>query len=314
LGAQDQPFSGSWRMSWKSRARWLSVLATVGCGGTTAPDVFAPDAGADALAPDGEPTGPFDSTIASSPPIELPGTVLWLDGNFGVARASAEVRAWTDRSGFGHVFEREAVGDPTPAPDRLANQGALRFGGHSRMVLSKATDEKGRAALTIGSQDFLIALVLRRDPGRPSEVLFALSPWIDPLSVPAPDAALYLQLEPTLQLGLFGRGHAEGGRLEAPGLIEAGKPHLVLISSQGPMLTARIDGRDVASKPLGRLGGERADGKPLELPFLPPFVGEWDFDLPGLTGLVGEVVMVVGPGVPAATEPLELYLRKKYGI
>src|SRR5204863_5945633 len=100
--------------------------------------------------PDAGPAGPFDITIASSPPIELGGTVLWLDANFGVARDGAQVRAWTDRSGVGLVFERDGASDPGPTSDRLAGQGALRFAGHARMGLSGTVEPPARAALTIG--------------------------------------------------------------------------------------------------------------------------------------------------------------------
>src|SRR5688572_30897652 len=100
-------------MFWTAR---LGLLLVAACGGNATPG--GPNE--TTMVPDAGPAGPFDITIASSPPIELPGTVLWLDANFGVARDGAQVRAWTDRSGLGHIFE--TAGEAGPTSDRLAGQ------------------------------------------------------------------------------------------------------------------------------------------------------------------------------------------------
>jgi hypothetical protein len=279
-------------------ARLLLVLASLGCGSSSGPRADAN--------PESGPAGPFDITIASAPPIELPGTVLWLDANFGIAHAGAEVRAWTDRSGLGLVFEAQMRKEAATAPavDRLGDHGAVLFGGHARMTLNQAIDEKARAALTIGAQDFLVALVVRRDPGLTTPILFALSP----LDFTSPGASL-LRLTPTLAFTLAG-----GPPLESTALLPEGQPTVIVLVSQGPALALRINGLVVATSPFGRLADQRDGAPPLDLPFLVPYVGGWDFGLQGLTGAIGEAVLVVGPTVEGALAPLEAYLAQKYGL
>jgi hypothetical protein len=282
-------------------AGWLLALAALGCSGGGMP--ASPN---NAPTTDAGPSGPFDITIASSPPIDLPGTVLWLDADYGVAREGTQVRAWTDRSGHGHVVERQPVSDPGPSADRLAGHGALRFGGHARLVLSETIEDQAREALTIGDQDFLIALVLRQD-GPPPSAFFALAP-----REPADSSSMaLLSLQPALELVL-----ASGATRTVVGTTAAlaAGPHLVVVVSQGPKLTVRLDGQEVGTRPFGRLAGEKMDGTLLSLPFLVPFVGACDLDLPGLSGLIGDVVVVAGDGVASATAPLEDYLKKKYGL
>jgi hypothetical protein len=269
-----------------ARLGLLLAAACSGKGGPGGPNETT-------MVPDSGPAGPFDITIASSPPIELPGTVLWLDADFGVARDGAQVRAWTDRSGLGHVVEREAVGDPGPTSDRLAGHGAVRFGGHVRMGLSRTVEDRARAALTIGAQDFLIALVLRHDGGGPEPTLFALA---------APEAAspvVRLQLAPTLQFVL-----GEAAPLDTPATLDGARPRLVVALRQGGVLVVRVDGVEVGNAPAAAA----------ELPFLVPFVGGWALEPNGFAGLVGDVVMVAGPAVEADVAPLEAYLQQKYGI
>jgi hypothetical protein len=281
---------------------WIVTLMVLGCSSspqTASPNNASPtDAGA---------AGPFDITIASSPPIDLPGTVLWLDADYGVAREGAQVRAWTDRSGHGHVFEREAVADPSPSADRLAGHGALRFGGHARMVLAQTIEDQARSALTLGDQDFLIALVLRREGVATQPTFFALAPP-DPTAT-APMALL--SLEPALQFSLI--GESSRSTVMTAASLDGG-PRLLVVTSVGPRLAVRVDGQEAGMRPFGRLAGERMDGAPLSLPFLAPFVGAWDLDLAGWSGLIGDVVVVAGPGVEAAVPPLEEYLRHKYGL
>lgn len=286
-------------------AVWALALAlAVGC--SSSPQPIRPNA---TPTPDAGPSGPFDITIASSPPIELAGVALWLDADYGVARDGAQVRAWTDRSGHGHVLVPESNGDGDPGSERLAGHGALRFGGGSRMVLAAATEEQARAALTIGDQDFLIALVVRKDGGRPDPTFFALAPY--PVTADF-EAMAAVSLDPALAFTVSRHGSASGVHTRAN--LDGGKPRLVVVASIGPRLVARLDGYEIGMRPLGRLEGERMDGAPIALPYLAPFVGEWDFDIPGWTGLVGDVVVVTGPGVEGAIEPLEGYLKQKYGL
>jgi len=288
------------------RAVSALVLGAWGCSGGAQP---SPPTRATA-AGDAGPSGPFDITIASSPPIELPGVALWLDADFGVARDGAQVRAWTDRSGHGHVLLREATTDPGPGTEHLAGHGALRFGGHSRMVLAESIEEQARAALTIGDEDFLVALVVRKDGGAANPTFFALAP--SPAGSDGDTPRALVSLEPMLTFTL-----AEGGARSAVptrAALDGAAPRLVVVASVGPRLLARLDGQEVGTRPFGRLEGERMDGAPVELPFLSAFVGAWDFALPGWSGLVGDVVVLTGPGVEGAIEPLEAYLKQKYGL
>jgi hypothetical protein len=296
--------SGGTDMDRKFGAGWALVLLVLACGSNA-----QPTSPSNAPTTDAGPAGPFDITIASSPPIDLPGTVLWLDADFGVAREGAQVRAWTDRSGHGHVLEREATTDPGPTADRLAGHGALRFGGHARMVLAADIEEQARAALTLGDQDFLIALVLRKEGGAADPIFFALAPQA--LGAAAGPPMALLSLQPALQFTLDAGGSRSTVATTA-GLD--GGPRLLVVTGQGPRLTVRIDGQQVGDRPFGRLTGERMDGTMVSLPFLAPFVGAWDFDLPGWSGLIGDVVVVAGPGIGDAIAPLEDYLKKKYGL
>jgi hypothetical protein len=284
-------------------AGWVLVLGVLGCTGEA-----SPASPSNAPAADAGPSGPFDITIASSPPIDLPGTALWLDADYGVAREGSQVRAWTDRSGHGHVVEREAVSDPGPTADRLSGHGALRFAGHSRMVLSKSIEDQARAALTIGDQDFVIALVVRKDAGEAAPAFFALAPP----EIGTDDSSMaLLSLQPALQFVLAGGGAL--GAVTTAATLDGG-PHLVVAVGEGPRLVVRVDGQEAGMRPFGRLQGEKMDGALLSLPFLAPFVGTWDLDEPGWNGLVGDVVVVAGPAVEGAIAPLEDYLKKKYGL
>jgi hypothetical protein len=284
-----------------ARAPWLGagvLLALVGCASEPTTLSFSEDGGAaDAgpVEPDGEPQkGPFDITIASSPPIDVTGAVLWLDPNFGIAHAGAEARTWTDRSGFGLVLERPPVDQAGPTLDRLGGQGALRFGGGARLVLSHAVDETARAALTLGGDGFLLAMVVQADADRAATV-FTLTPE-DPAA-----GGARLQLTP-VRFTLDQAGQQT--IIEAPGALQPGVPHLVIVSSLGGMLSLRIDGQTVATH----------DVPAASLPFESPAVGGAGAPALGLEGLLGDVVLVAGPGVASATDPLELYLGKKYGL
>lgn len=301
------------RQNMKGAMGVLAAVLLVACGGGGGEGPAA-DAGADVLLDEaGNPVGPNDIVIAGGPPIDLPGTALWLDGNFGLARAGEQVRAWTDRSGHAHVFERAAAADPGVTAGRLGDHGALHFDGQARLVLSPASDGEGRAALTIAEQDFLLALVVQDEGSQQPAALLALSPW-DEANPPAPGAgpAWLLELAEGLRFSLVGAA-GDTDRLEGPA-PRAGQAHVVLVTAQGPTTTVRLDGDTVATHPNGRLRGQQAGGARLALPFLPVHVGGLGAGQAGLTGLIAEVVLVIGPGVETAVAPLELYLRDKYGL
>jgi hypothetical protein len=279
-------------------AAWLALSG--GCAGDVNPDALDP---ASSATDPGHQTGPFDISIASSPPIAVP-AALWLDANYGIAHDGTEARAWTDRSGFGLVFQGDQSAS-APTLERLAGQGALRFAGRARLALSPDTDPRGRAALTIGTRDFLLALVLRRDEGAGMSVAFTL----------APDAsggrACWLALAPTPRFALAdGRGT---NTVVGAGALVAGEPHLVVVTSVGGALALRIDGAEVATQEQGRLVGGKDGGAPVELPYLVPRLGG-DDQHDGLTGVVGDVVLLAGPSVADDLAPIEKYLREKYHL
>jgi hypothetical protein len=283
-------------------ARVLMLAALAGCQGTAQSVVFTFDGGS-AADPDAAPqNGPFDITIASAPPIDVTGGVLWLDPKFGIAHTGPEVRAWTDRSGLGLVLARPD-GDPgSVTVDQLSDKEAVRFDGRANLTLASTMDPSARAALTIGRANFLIAVVIAEPAGRAPSTLFAL----------APDGggagAARIELDPLRFV--LDQGDYQTV-LAAPEQPSPDQPHLVMVTAEGPWINLSVDGVIVAERPLGRLLHESNTGVPVELPFENPVLAGPGG---GFAGVVGDVVLVVGPGVESSSVPVEAYLRKKYGF
>jgi hypothetical protein len=258
-----------------------------------------------ATAPDAAP----DGFIATTPPIALPGLALWLDGNSGpVSSTDGLDAAWLDRSGHGMRLDYQ--GRSTITTGRMAGQKAVQLNGQERFLLSPSTDDGQRQALTIGDGDFLFAVVIRRDyQDFANNIGFALSPWLD-RSMPSPETSwVSLGFSPNFDLTLHSWPSGVDGYVSDTSPLPP-LPHLLVARSIGADLDLRLDGQTVDRSVRGRL----SSGKTIDFPFLPVYVGAWDFDISGFKGLVGEVVIVIGPETQADTAPLEAYLRNKYGI
>jgi hypothetical protein len=267
------------------------ILALIGCANGPESIAFTGDGGVGDPGTSHPQQGPFDITIASSPPIDVAGAVLWLDPNFGIAHAEADARTWTDRSGHGLVLVRPPAEQDGPTLDRLAGQAVLRFAGSAQLVLTDVIDASSRAALTLGTDGFVIAVVVQPVDDRPA-TLFTLTP-----DDPGAGGA-------RLELGPLRFTFDQGGQrtsLEAPQPLAPGVPHLVSVSSEGGRLDLRVDGEMVAARELDYAA----------LPFESPALGAPSM---GFAGLLGDVVLVAGPSAASASTPLEQYLDKKYGL
>jgi hypothetical protein len=134
----------------------LEPLATA-CGGRAA------SAGPNADAGGSE----SSTTIASGPPLSIPGVSVWLDGDVGIGIGAAGIERWADRSGQGHVFvgHNLAYGPADvavrPQPGRLGGHGAVRFNARNRMIIEEFPTPEQQAGLTFGLGGFLIAVGFR---------------------------------------------------------------------------------------------------------------------------------------------------------
>jgi hypothetical protein len=273
-----------------------------------APDV-APDVADDAAAPDATPPAPA---------LSIPGLALWLDADVGVEPRAGFITRWIDRSAQHHVFVTQGPGGTigSPVAAQLGGHAALGFDGKTRMV-ADPLDLAEQAPLTIGTQDFLLAVVVsavQRDVDQ--VVSFGLMPRITGGDIRLPTGTtFYLALNRTLDLSFGGHGEVSNFfSVETGGPFADHRPHLVVVHSATPALGIRIDGRRVLDDPNGRRAGRRASGAVVPLPYAPVFLGNWDFDFHGLDGELAEVVLVIGPGASSALPDLEAHLRGKYGL
>jgi hypothetical protein len=255
--------------------------------------------------------------------------VLWLDGDRGIELSARGAQAWIDRSEFHHVIAADL---PVPGEDpasqgptltTLAGHGALQFGGGKRLQLAPGPNDAARAALTIGTSDFAIAIVEKPEgqPVDPTDAadrpswLFGLMPEIRSGTV-GPDLltmgwAFGLLLGTSLHVQLW-----EGPRIATNLVVDRGGPYLapaarlLVISATGPRVEVRINGETYFDSPSGRL----ANNQLIDMPFASVYVGAWDWDQPSFAGDVAEVVVIKGTGVSTAQVALEGYLRKKYAL
>jgi hypothetical protein len=269
----------------------------------------APDVAADVAAPDATPP---------APPLSIPGLALWLDADVGVEPRAGFITRWIDRSAQHHVFVTQGPGGTISSPmaAQLGGHAALGFDGKTRMV-ADPLDLAEQAPLTIGTQDFLLAVVVsavQRDVDQ--VVSFGLMPRIIEGEVRLPTGTtLYLSLNRTLDLSFGGHGEVSNFfSVKTGGPFADHRPHLVVVHSATPALGIRIDGRRVLDDPNGRRAGRLASGAVVPLPYAPVFLGDWDFDYQGLDGELAEVVLVIGPGATSALPDLEAHLRGKYGL
>jgi hypothetical protein len=284
-----------------SPPRWAGPDAAPGASPDAAPPTdLLPVPPADGAAPD------VPDSAALSAPLPLADLALWLDGNVGFQRGPTR---WTDRSPQHHVFVGQGPPEALPTAATIAAHGAVHFNGYGRLVYDPV-DPVEQAPLAIGSQDFLLALVVNAARGqRPNETVFGLMPSLaGDLILPNTGTLFTLALNARLTLDLGVREHSH--HVEVPGPFDDARPHLIVVMGKGRAVTIRVDGATVANDPRGRADA----GAVLALPFAPVYLGNWDFDQAGLTGEIAEVVLVIGPGATPALAPLEPYLRGKYGL
>jgi hypothetical protein len=88
-----------------------------------------------------------------------------------------------------------------------------------------------------------------------------------------------------------------------------GLPHMVMfvMTAGGQTLAIRADGQ-----PAGTASNSQPVISPLD--YRPVYIGDWDFDLVGFGGTVGELVVVKGATDGATVSALEGYLKAKYGL
>jgi hypothetical protein len=253
---------------------------------------------------------------ASAPPLSIQGVSLWLDGDMGVSVGANGIERWADRSGQGHVFLGQTAGDAKPQLGRLAGHGAVRFNTRNRMIIERSPTAEQQKGLTFGLEGFLVAVVFQTEskppfgPGPITPLVIMLGPWIPaPLT---PDFTLTASGNDPVALSFMGSMlTAEAGRIGVdlgysygPGL-----PHMVMfvMTAGGQTLAIRADGQ-----PAGTASNSQPVISPLD--YRPVYIGDWDFDLVGFGGTVGELVVVKGATDGATVSALEGYLKAKYGL
>jgi hypothetical protein len=276
-----------------------------------AADLAAPETPPDAAA---TPPDAAADTLPLAPPLSLPDLALWLDGDVGLETKGPNVLRWLDRSLHHQVFVAEGdTGSVVPAA--MAGHQAVHFDGRGRLVCEPIEPEQ-QAALTVGSQDFVFALVVRAGRGpRDNETVFGLMPSLRGDFIYPPSGTFFslsLNQRLTLRVGLHQPSNAFS--LTRGGPFADERPRLVVMRGQGDAVSVRINGAQVLLDENGRRAGRTRAGLPLALPFAPVYLGNWDFDQAGLTGDIAEVVLIIGPGATAALPRLEPYLRGKYGL
>ncbi len=287
-----------------------------GTPGATATGGAGTSAGNVSTGGTGPGTGGSASTAATGTggsaalPLDLPGVVLWLDGDVGIVASGSASMTWTDRSAFRHVFTAQSADGTMPAMAQLNGHGAVRFTGRNRFISEQTPTPAQRDALSLGS-NFVVALVFVPERKLPQGAILTLAmlPWI-----PVPPEDLVL---PPYSAPAFGVGTGTGPSslvFDAAGStlnIEADfalSPQRLILSTEG--------GNRVGV----RLNGQLQPGTPaMEVPayegaYAPIYVGSWDFDIPGLEGTVAEMVIIRGGADAATEEALDNYLKRKFSL
>jgi hypothetical protein len=309
----------------------LAAPALLGCSGrqTTSRPAATPDAltitTTDALAdraprlpsatPDAE--APDAPVIVTTPPIDVPGVALWLDGDVNVFSEGNDVVGWKDRSASGRSFVVEASGVSRPRHNRNGLYGTVQFYGHERLV-ALAEQPNAFTRLTIDDQDFLLALVLLVDSSlQRRSIAFGLLPYLamSPSVTDLGSFSLAFEMNPTTATFLIGGELTEDRSWNLPHWATQGEEgRVVVFASVGDGVQVRINGKLEVDDPKGRLVGMPANTRRLKIGPNAMYVGSWDWDSAGIRGDIGEIVMVVGTGTAASIAPVEGYLRSKYGF
>jgi hypothetical protein len=104
-------------------------------------------------------------------PLDLPGLVLWLDADVGIAAPGSASMTWTDQSAFRH------------------GHGAVRFNGRDRFISEQTPTSAQKDALSLGS-NFVVGLVFVPEREIPERAILTLAmlPWIPSPAVNVPAA------------------------------------------------------------------------------------------------------------------------------
>jgi hypothetical protein len=327
---------------WLSAASGLVWMGIVGCGGrvvdgsaVTVPGdaaaVLSSDDGTstavgDAAASAGDAVHPEASVLdgppdgAATPPLAIAGLALWLDGTTGVVPSDPRggIGTWSDRSGLGHQFiGQTSVGIP-PQPDRLAGSAAVAFNGHNRVIIEQFPTAAQQEALTFDTDQFAVAIAfqsddtLAADPIWPGVQIVAavMGPWV--AEVPSPDVPPFP--DPGSVPFVLGQVTLDAlqvtiGAINANAPLPAaalGAPHVLLVLVNGTNIEVRADGMPIAAQPNGVISN-------LPFTYMPVYLGEWDFGVPGFVGRIGDFVLI--KGLPTSDlDRLESYLLAKYGL
>jgi hypothetical protein len=289
------------------------LLGGTSCGGVHGIAVNEMDGGVrphDAAVSDALVTA--ETTTADAPPLpfEIPGLAVWLDGDYGVTSSGHGIDSWLDRSPQRHLFAGQTPFGAWPAPASLRGHGAVRFDGRNRIISERDPTEPQADSLTLGGAGFLMAMVFQADASPAESMVLAAvtGPWSDTApnaNVPAPSgsAPLFLFLEPTGVGATIGRQNVVAN---AP--VDFTAPHLLEVGVADDRISLRVDGHEVASEACA------PSCATTDFKFAPVFAGNWDFDLRGLEGVVGELVLVKGAAAPAVAAAIEGYLTGKYGL
>jgi hypothetical protein len=337
---------------------WMSLVIASGCGGSErlsrqldggadvaevdtseASDVGRDDSSETGLTDEGraDQEASIEGAPPLRPPLDLPGIVLWLDGDVGVAITSGYAISWMDRSDAHHILTGEPVrsvisgcDDPfcPPLASTIARHGAVAFNGRNRFQLGP---DSMRDALQLGTDDFVLAIVAKIEsdaalgplsPDSPGRYLFGLLPEILPnaLSFDPTALAFDLRVRDSVTVGLSASFRPNALRQF---VVTSGDPydqpalHVFIFDSVGTEVQFRVDGQSVLDDPYGRVDDDAPDGGVAPVAWSSHetvFVGRWDFNEPGWPGEVGEVVLIKGSGANGAIMPVETYLRQKYGL
>jgi hypothetical protein len=255
-------------------------------------------------------TGDSATGALPPPPLNLPGVVLWLDADVGIAASGSAAMTWTDRSTFRHVFMGQAAGDDMPAMTQLNGHGAVRFNGRNRFISEQTPTPAQQDALSLGS-NFVVALVFVPEREVPEGAILtaAMLPWLSsppPANVVAPHSAPAFWV--TADTGPTRRFEAGGSELDVGGGFAQSPQRLILSTEGGNQVRVRLNGQLQTGTPVA------SDHPGYDGAYAPIYVGSWDFDIPGLEGTVAEMVIIRGGADLATEEALDSYLMRKFSL
>lgn len=274
----------------------------------------APTAGDGRAGDDATPSsdaGDGDRTTdaTQAPQLDLPGIVVWLDADVGIAAAGSGLVTWTDRSPYQHVFLAQAAEGDMPALTKLNGHGAVQFSGRNRVISEYAPSAAQQDALSLG-RDFVVAMVFlpAREVRQRAVLTMAMLPWI--ASPPQPNVTTP-PMHPTFtimtQTDSTTSFQAGAGSLDVGGGFALSPQRLVMSTEAGGHIRVRLNGQLQTGTPS-------IDADPSDGSYAPVYLGAWDFDSRGFEGAVAEMVIVRGLADAATEQALDDYLKLKFSL